>query len=38
MQATGIMGGVGNNTFAPKSDYTREQSIMTMMRLFDIVK
>jgi len=38
MQATGIMGGVGNNTFAPKSDYTREQSIITMMRLFDIVK
>jgi len=38
MQSTGIMGGVGNNTFAPKSDYTREQSIITMMRLFDIVK
>jgi len=38
MQATGIMGGVGNNTFAPKSDYTREQSIITMMRLFNIVK
>ena len=38
MQATGIMGGVGNNTFAPKADYTREQSIATMMRLFDIVK
>ena len=38
MQATGIMGGVGNNTFAPKSDYTREQSIITIMRLFDIVK
>ena len=38
MQATGIMGGVGNNTFAPKGDYTREQSIITMMRLFDIVK
>ena len=38
MQATGIMGGVGNNTFAPKSDYTREQSIVTMMRLFEIVK
>ena len=38
MQATGIMGGVGNNTFAPKADYTREQSIITMIRLFDIVK
>ncbi|MCL1835833.1 MAG: S-layer homology domain-containing protein, partial [Oscillospiraceae bacterium] len=29
MQATGIMEGVGDNTFAPKRDYTREQSIMT---------
>ena len=38
MQATGIMGGVGNNTFAPKNDYTREQSIITMQRMFDIVK
>ena len=38
MQATGIMNGVGDNTFAPKTDYTREQSIITMMRLFDIVK
>ena len=38
MQATGIMGGVGDNTFAPSADYTREQSIVTMMRLFDIVK
>ena len=38
MQATGVMSGVGNNTFAPKSDYTREQSIITMTRLFEIVK
>jgi len=38
MQTTGIMGGVGDNTFAPQADYTREQSIATMMRLFDIVK
>ena len=38
MQTTGIMGGVGNNTFSPNGDYTREQSIITMMRLFDIVK
>ena len=33
MQATGIMGGVGNNTFAPKGDYTREQSIITLLRM-----
>ena len=38
MQATEVMGGVGNNTFAPKSPYTREQSIITIMRLYDIVK
>ena len=38
MQATEIMGGVGNNRFAPKSDYTREQSIITMLRLYRILK
>ena len=38
MQATGIMGGVGDNTFAPKSDYTREQSIITILRLYNVVK
>jgi hypothetical protein len=38
MQATGIMGGVGNNTFSPKGAYTREQSIVTALRLYNIVK
>ena len=38
MQSTGIMGGVGENTFAPKNDYTREQSIMTLYRLYNYVK
>ena len=37
MQATGIMGGVGDNRFAPSGDYTREQSIITILRLFDIL-
>ena len=37
MQAD-IMGGVGNNTFAPLDDYTREQSIATMLRLYDMLK
>jgi hypothetical protein len=37
MQASGIMGGVGDNRFAPQGSYTREQSIVTMLRLFDIV-
>ena len=32
------MNGVGENTFAPDEDYTREQSIVTIMRLYDVVK
>lgn len=32
-QASGIMGGVGNNRFDPKGSYTREQSMVTMLRL-----
>ena len=35
VQAAGIMGGVGDNRFAPQDPYTREQSIVTIMRLFD---
>lgn len=38
MQATGVMNGVGDNAFAPNDDYTREASIVTIMRLYDIVK
>ena len=37
IQATGIMGGVGGNLFAPSGDYTREQSIITMLRLFEML-
>ena len=37
MQATGIMGGVGNNRFAPASPYTREQSIITMLRTLNVI-
>jgi len=33
VQAAGIMGGVGNNNFVPNGSYTREQSIITMVRL-----
>lgn len=35
MQAAGIMGGIGNNTFAPQNPYTREQSIVMVMRMHD---
>jgi hypothetical protein len=38
IQAAGIMQGVGDNAFAPKDPYTREQSIITILRMFDIVK
>ena len=38
MQASGVMGGVGGNKFAPKGEYTREQSIITIWRLFEILK
>jgi hypothetical protein len=38
MQATGIMGGVDGNRFAPSEPYTREQSIITIMRLYILIK
>jgi len=37
VQAAQIMSGVGNNIFDPRSPYTREQSIVTIMRLHNIV-
>ena len=37
MQATGIMGGVGYNNFDPSGQFTREQSIITMLRMFDML-
>ena len=32
-----IMSGIGGRRFAPQSPYTREQSIVTVLRLFDMV-
>jgi len=37
MQRLGIMSGVGSNRFAPLDPYTREQSIVTIVQLFDIL-
>ena len=34
MENSGIMAGVGNNQFKPQDSYSREQSIMTMFRLY----
>ena len=36
MQQSGIMIGTGQNRFSPKDPYTREQSVITMLRLYDI--
>ena len=38
MQTTGIMGGMGDNTFSPATEYTREQSIATILRMYNILK
>jgi len=37
VQAAGIMSGIGNSNFAPTGGYTREQSIITMLRMFDLL-
>ena len=37
VQSAGIMSGVGDNIFSPRTSYTREQSIMTMIRLYDLM-
>jgi len=36
MQSSGIMGGVGGNRFDPNGPYTIEQSITTMLRVFNM--
>lgn len=36
VQAAGLMGGIGNNQFSPQGTYTREQSVVTIMRMQDI--
>lgn len=38
VRAAGIMSGVGESTFSPQGPYTREQSIVSIKRLFDTVK
>ena len=38
MEAINVMKGVGENMFSPKSNYTREQAIVTMLRIYNIIK
>ena len=37
VQTAGIMSGVGDNRFAPQEPYTREQSIVTIKRMFEAI-
>ena len=37
VQVAGIMSGVGDNRFAPQDPYTREQSIVTIVRMFEFM-
>ena len=37
MQNAGVMNGIEDNRFAPEDPYTREQSILTVLRLFHLV-
>ena len=37
MENSGIMAGVGNNQFKPQDPYSREQSIITMLRLYRLM-
>lgn len=38
VQGVGIMGGVGNNMFNPWGLFTRQQSIVTILRLYNLVQ
>ena len=35
MQFSGIMSGTGNNQFSPQQSYTREQSVVTIVRMYN---
>jgi hypothetical protein len=38
VQAMAVMNGSGNNMFVPQGPYTREQSIVTILRMFYLVR
>jgi hypothetical protein len=37
VQAADVMGGTGGNRFAPRNPFTREQSIVTIMTMFELM-
>lgn len=38
VQAAGVMSGTGDNNFSPKGNYSRQQSIITMLSVYNLVK
>ena len=38
VSAAGIMQGTGGNFFSPQMTYSREQSILTVLRLYELLK
>ena len=38
MQLSRIMSGTGNNQFSPQQSYTREQSVVTIVRMCELLK
>ena len=38
MQESGVMGGTGDGAFTPQGAYTREQSILTILRLYALAQ
>lgn len=38
VQAGGLMDGVGNGLFSPQGSYTREQSMLTILRLYELTQ
>lgn len=38
VQGVGVMGGVGDNRFDPSGLYSREQSMITLLRLYELLK
>ena len=38
VQAAGVMQGTGGGNFTPQGSYTREQSILTILRLYQLLK
>lgn len=38
VQSLGVMSGTGSNKFSPKDKYTKEQAVVTMIKVYDLMK